>query len=89
MGSKITGVSTFKFDEKILTGVTLLHIAIYKRFPDVLACLLKANDMDAAMAIKCKDGRNTEYSPLQLAVQIDMNNGDIDTDMVGNMCEIT
>ena len=82
MGRKINGLSTMAFDAKTFTDVTALHVAIFKKHPDILACLLQAKNSDEAMKIKCKEGKNIEYSPLQLAAKIATESGDRSSQMV-------
>ena len=86
MGRKINGLSTIAFDAKTFTNLTALHVAIFKKRPDILACLLQAKNIDEAMIIKCKEGKNIAYSPLQLAATIAMNNKDGYSQMVCELC---
>ena len=82
MGRKILGVSTIPFSSRTFTDVTVLHVAIFRKHPDMLACLLQAKNIDEAIKIRCKEGKSNEYSPLQLAAKIAMDNADAYSRMV-------
>ena len=82
MGRKLVSMSTIPFNEKTFTDVTALHMAIFQKRPNILACLLQARNIDETINIKCKEGIHNEYSPLQLAVKITTGDGDTYARMV-------
>ena len=82
MGRELVGSKTIPFNGRTFTDVTALHMAIFYKHPNILACLLQARNIDDAIKIKCKEGKHHEYSPLQLAAEITKDDGDKHARMV-------
>ena len=74
MGEKTTDVTKYTTnigpEEKTLSNVTPINIALCMKSPEILAILLKAFDVTDTIGIKCYDTKQTFYSPFQLAVEI-------------------
>lgn len=68
-GAKTSYTTTVGEGEIIFTKATPINIAIYMKYPGILAALLKASDVIESMDINCQDTKGT-WSPLELAARI-------------------
>ena len=69
LGCDIGSGATIDFEDRTCMDVTALHIAIFKKNPQIVALMLQADDINTAMAIKCTEKNTISLSPLQLAVK--------------------